>query len=53
MDDGKLFFQRGQGNKFGEKCGEGDVVGCGIELAADGTSILSVYWTRNGELGVK
>jgi hypothetical protein len=50
MDDGKLFFQRGQGNRFGEKCGEGDVVGCGVELAADGASIVSVYWTRNGEL---
>ena len=50
MDDGKLFFQRGQGNRFGEKCGEGDVVGCGIELSEDGESIISVYWTRNGQL---
>ena len=50
MDDGKLFFQRGHGERFGEKCGEGDVVGCGIELSEDGDSIISVYWTRNGEL---
>ena len=50
MDDGKLYFRRGQGNRVGEKCGEGDVVGCGIELSEDGESIISVYWTRNGQL---
>jgi len=50
MDDGKLFFQRGQGTRFGEKCGEGDVVGCGIVLADDGHTMTSVYWTRNGQL---
>ena len=47
MDDGKLFFQRGQGSRFGEKCGDGDVVGCGIELSEHGDSIISVYWTRH------
>ena len=50
MDDGKLFFQRGQGQRFGDKCGQGDVVGCGIELTEDGDRITSVYWTKNGEL---
>lgn len=50
MDDGKLFFQRGQGTRFGDKCGQGDVVGCGIELSEGGDSIVSVYWTKNGEL---
>eukprot|EP00960_Hanusia_phi_P063027 765337-Hanusia_phi.AAC.2 len=50
MDDGKLFFQRGQGSRFGDKCGQGDIVGCGIELSEDGKRVASVYWTRNGEL---
>ena len=50
MDDGKLFFQRGQGHRFGEKCSEGDVVGCGIELSEDRQSVVSIYWTRNGHL---
>lgn len=50
MDDGKLFFQRGQGALFGDKCGQGDVVGCGIELSEKGDSVVSVYWTKNGEL---
>jgi hypothetical protein len=50
MDDGKLFFQRGQGARFGDKCGQGDVVGCGVELSDKGDQVVSVYWTKNGEL---
>jgi hypothetical protein len=50
MDDGKLFFQRGQGARFGDKCGQGDVVGCGVELSEKGDQVVSVYWTKNGEL---
>jgi hypothetical protein len=43
-DDGKLFLERGQGVRYGDTYGTGDVVGCGVDSEKN-----ELFFTKNGE----
>ncbi|KAF2728033.1 hypothetical protein EJ04DRAFT_450168, partial [Polyplosphaeria fusca] len=42
-DDGKLFLEKGQGIRFGETYGAGDIIGCGSDIDED-----ELFFTKNG-----
>ena len=42
-DDGQLFVESGQGKEFGEKYGQGDIIGCGVNFIEN-----NIFFTKNG-----
>ena len=50
-NDGKCFYECGQGTVFGPACTIGDRMGCGIDFRSDDLSgLINVFFTKNGEL---
>ena len=49
-DDGRLFISTGKGHAFGQCCGRGDTMGCGVDYSHQKHGYVSVWFTRNGEL---
>jgi hypothetical protein len=42
-DDGELYLEKGQGVRFGDTYGAGDVIGCGYDVDKD-----DLFFTKNG-----
>ena len=48
-DNGKLYNQKGCGEKYGPTCGVGDRMGCGVDFDSESTDSVDVFFTKNGK----
>ena len=49
-NNGRVFYQSGQGSDFGPTCTVGDRMGCGVDFRSqDSSGEVNVFFTKNGQ----
>jgi Ran-binding protein 9/10 len=46
-DDGMTYAESGAGRRYSHEWGEGDVVGCGVDVGPGGTG--TIFFMKNGQ----